>query len=136
MAQTADQLVERLFADQFTARRPVDPLARAFEDALARGGFELIGTVVPTYVVEMRRYWQEQRASGVQTRRETPTSPHLLARRQRLGRIETPGLVLRLPGRPLDEAFTRETAERFRYALNDIYRTGLARHQAAAAARE
>jgi hypothetical protein len=133
MAQTSDRLVEQLFGDQFTATQPTDPLAQAFEQALSRGGFELIGQVIPAYVLEMERYWREQRASDIEISRETPTSPHILSRRQRLGRIETPALIIRLPDRPLDPALIQETAQQFQRALNSIYRTGLERHQRAVA---
>jgi hypothetical protein len=133
MAQTSDRLVEQLFGDQFTATQPSDRLAQAFDQALSRGGFELIGQVIPAYVLEMERYWQEQRASDVEISRETSTSPHILSRRQRLGRIETPSLIIRLPGRFLNDALVQETAQQFKLALNGIYRSGLEQHQQALA---
>lgn len=133
LAQTADRLANQLFGNQGGTPHPPDRLAMAFDQALARGGFELFNQVIPIYVLEMERYWQEQRTSEVQVTTQTPTSPHILARRQRLGRVEAPELVIRLPDRPLNSDLVQAAATQFRQALNGIYRTGLERHQSAAA---
>jgi hypothetical protein len=130
IAQTADQLVVSLFSDQAGRPAEVRGAALAFQQAFMRGGFSLIGEIILVYVAEMDSYWQSERTSEVVVQRETPTSPHILARRERLGRVETSELVIRVPQRPMDGDLQQLVLKRFSNALSSIYMQGLEQHQA------
>lgn len=94
----------------FTPRET--PLGRAFGAWLAVSGFQTVGTVLPSYVDEMIRYWKEEAAKPPA---ERPTSPHIVARRARLGRVRMPRLVVHVaPGRTLDKGLAVEIADRVR----------------------
>jgi hypothetical protein len=134
IADRAGALAEGIFGGQASelsqriSGAGSDPLAQSFETWVADGGFETIGQAIPLYVAEMQRYWQEQ------ARAETPTSPHILRRRRPLGRVQTPRLTIRAPGRALDEELTATVAGRFREAIQDAYQTGAAQYGRAGAA--
>lgn len=136
----ASALANGLFDDQLRelgARTQATP-ARSFEQWLARGGFEIIGAAIPLYVAEMRRYWQAQAQAQAQAEggpyiEITPTSPHILARRARLGRVRMPRLTLRTNGAPLTQDLARDIAERFQRAVREAFETGQARLQQIAA---
>ncbi len=133
LADTADRVAATLFGSQIGPPVEQGPLARAFEQTLARGGFEVIGRVIPAYIAGLTQYWQQEAAATVEVRRETATSPHILARRARLGRVEAPELVIRLPGRSLDDSLVERTAAAFADAIGAMHRSGQERRQAPAA---
>lgn len=96
-----------------------------FERWLAGNGFRIIERAIPIYVEEMHAYWQEQSRSGDEPYLEiTPTSPHILARRARLGRVRVPRLTLRANGRAHDDALVAELARNFHDAVQDAYSDG------------
>jgi hypothetical protein len=129
LARTAHQDAVDSFAgpaaevsEELRTRRE-DPLASAFEQAVARGGLEIVFAAIPTYLGEVRRYWEE--------RRPTPTSPHILARHGRLERVRVPRLTIRAAGRRADAQTAADVAARWRTAVGEAYLAGL---EAAAAA--
>lgn len=130
-------LANELFDDQVRelgARLRNTP-SRSFEQWLVKGGFHVIGAVIPLYVTEMRRYWHEQADAGNEPYVEiTPTSPHILARRARLGRVRVPRMTLRTGGQALSEGLVRELARRFQGAVQEAFATGQTRMQQYAAA--
>jgi hypothetical protein len=105
---------DRLRADA-EARQP-DPLAVAFEQAVASGGFALVGSAIPAYVGEMRRFWVTRRPPGPR-----PTSPHILARHGRLGGVRVPRLSVRASGRRADRQLAALVAARVHDAVDDAY---------------
>ena len=130
-------LANALYEDQVRelGARLRDTPSRSFEQWLVKGGFHVIGAVIPLYVAEMRRYWHEQADAGNEPYVEiTPTSPHILARRARLGRVRVPRMTLRTGGQPLAEGLVRELARRFQGAVQEAFATGQARMQQYAAA--
>lgn len=97
----------------------------AFERWLAGNGFRIIEAAIPMYIGEMRRWWRERAMAGEESYVElTPTSPHILARRARLGRVRVPRLTLRAHDRAHDEPLVRELAQRFRDAIGQAYADG------------
>lgn len=128
LAESAGNLAEGIFGGQAGELRErmmgseSDALAQAFESWVVNGGFTLVGQAIPAYVAEMAQYWQEQ------AREETPTSPHLLRRRRRLGRVQVPRLTIRASGWALDEELADTVASRFLGAIQDAYRTGTAQY--------
>jgi hypothetical protein len=113
------------------AARGPDPLAQAFERWIVHGGFYLVGAAIPQYVRTMFSYWQAQvtpqsaepPAAG-EVIPPHPTSPHILARRARLGRVQMQRLTIRAPVRALDEGLTVDIALSFREAIAQAYATG------------
>ena len=123
----ADTLAAGLFGPELVqARGPADLAAEAFEKWFADGGMILIGTLIDGYVAELARYWRAQLGTGSElTAPVTPTSPHILRRRARLGRVVVPRMRLRAPaGAPLDERLAEVLARRFAEAVAEAYRTG------------
>jgi hypothetical protein len=112
---------------------PIDRFARAFETSMGKGGFLIIGEVLPGYVGAMRSYWLGH-WDQISEASEPMTSPHILARRARLGRVRMRSMTLRVEADSLDDDLARNVARRFRTAIQDAYQTGVARHAALAAA--
>jgi hypothetical protein len=128
MAGHAGEMAERVFGpeaarvrEQMAARRP-DQLAAAFESAITTGGFALIGSAIPAYVGQMRRFWEQHRAPV-----EHPTSPHILARHGRLGAVRVPRIEVRAPGRTPNRELATAVSARFHEAIGDAYMSG--RHE-------
>ena len=120
-------LANQLYDDQIRALggRIQDQPIGAFERWLAGNGFEIIQRAIPLYIAEMRAWWREQARVGEESMVEiTPTSPHILARRVRLGRVRMPRLTLRANGRAHDEALVRELARNFHDAVRAAYSDG------------
>ncbi|MBZ4417436.1 hypothetical protein [Myxococcus sp. RHSTA-1-4] len=122
ISEQSEQLTATVFGAQaeelqarLAARRP-DLLAEAFEGWLAMGGFQLVGQTLPLYVEEMDSWWHAGQEAY-------PTSPHLLARRARVGRVSMQRLTLDARGRPLDEALALELAHQFQGAVATAYTT-------------
>jgi hypothetical protein len=124
------QLAERVFGPEVTrereARRPADPLARAFESWLTTGGFLVIGAVIDGYVAGLAAHWREQVAEGAElTAPVTATSPHILRRRATVGKVVLPRLTLRgARGRVLDEELADDVAAYFVMAVQGAYAAG------------
>jgi hypothetical protein len=124
LAAHAADMAEQVFGPEADAvqkqiaERRVDPLAAAFEDAVAGQGFQLVGAAIPAYVGEVGRYWAGR------PRAEHPTSPHLLARRGRLGAVHLPRMTVRAAGRSPDGALASAVAVRFRSAVGEAYLAG------------
>lgn len=120
-------LANQLYDDQIRTlgeRIQAQPIG-AFERWLAGDGFRIIQAAIPLYIAEMRAWWREQARAGEESMVEiTPTSPHILARRVRLGRVRVPRLTLRANGRAHDEALVRELAQRFHDAVRTAYSDG------------
>lgn len=120
----AGSLANSLYDDQIRAlgeRVRAQPVG-AFERWLAADGFRIIQQAIPLYVAQMRAWWREQAATGRESMVEiTPTSPHILARHARLGRVRVPRITLRAPGRAHDERLLRELAQCFREAVGEAY---------------
>lgn len=114
--------------------RPADPMALGFARAVARGGFDVVGAVLPAYVARMRAWWGERAparaaemaAAAGPSRKSFPTSVHKLDRRFQLGRVRVPRLVVRARGRGPDPALAAAVAERFRKQVEKAYAAGLA----------
>jgi hypothetical protein len=97
--------------------------ADPFEAAVATGGIQAAAAAIPAYVAEVRRYWEH---------RQPTTSPHILARHRRIGRVRVPRMVIHVGARTPDAALADEVALRFRAAIGEVYDAGLARVGAAA----
>jgi hypothetical protein len=131
LAARADRLAEISFGPQLDAMsrrvtaRPAQPMEEALVGWLGRGGFHIIGAVIPAYVAEMRRFWQQQVASGTEPMLTiTPTSPHILARRARLGRVRMRRLQITARGQAADETLVEAVARQFKQAVEQAYVTG------------
>lgn len=126
-ARESAELANGLYDGQLRAlgdRVRVTPIG-AWERWLAGNGFQLIGAAIPMYVAQMRQWWRDRAMAGEENYVEfTPTSPHILARRARLGRVRVPRLTLRAQGRAHDEPLVRELAQRFREAVGEAYAEG------------
>ncbi len=138
LAAGAAQLAETALGDQTTALREriAGRAASQFESWVATGGFALVGEFLPGYIAAMRRRWHEQ---AERRRAELPTSPHIVDRRARLGRVRMQEMRLRV-GAPaggaaaaLDDALIGTLSLRFKTAVEDAFRTGRAQHEAAMA---
>jgi len=134
MANFASNLAHDLYGKQAEELRKRialrrDPFIEKFEGLIARGGFYLIGSVIPAYINELRQFWQQQssRKETIRTSatKALPTSPHILAHRERLARVKLPRLTIRLPGRRLDDELKELTAVKFKLAIEQAYQTGL-----------
>lgn len=123
----ADLVFGNQVADlQGLSARRADPLAKAFEIWLAGAGFQLLTTAIPAYIGEMRRYWHaESEAEPPPAPEATPTSPHILARRERLGRVRVPQLTVRVVAEPSSEGLATIVALRVKDMVEQGYRTGL-----------
>ncbi len=125
LAAGSADLAERVFgpeAESARARveRPrTDELALAFEQAVTSGGFALVGSAIPAYVGELRRFWAAKRPPV-----ERPTSPHLLARHGRLGGVRVPRMTVRASGRSPDRRLATLVAGRFHDAVGEAYVSG------------
>lgn len=126
-ARESAGLANGLYNDQIRAlgdRIHTAPIG-AFERWLAGNGFRIIEAAIPLYIGEMRRWWRERAMAGEESYVElTPTSPHILARRARLGRVRVPRLTLRAHNRPHDESLVRDLAQHFRDAIGQAYAEG------------
>lgn len=125
----AEQTSTALFGPQLEDLRqhiaPPDPVAQAFETWVTRGGFHLIGAVIPRYIGEMRRFWEEEaQKQGTAEKRERPTSPHILAKREKLSTVRVPRMLVRAQGRDLDNLLVAEIATYFQGAVINAYNTG------------
>ncbi len=126
----SEQLAAAVFGPQRSEAQPevttptAELVAHDFERLLAQGGFYIIGAAIPLYVAEMQRYWQEQKAHA-NTADEMPTSQHITVRRQRLGLIRVPRVVIRVHERDLDNLQASEIATRFQKAVVGTYQSGL-----------
>jgi hypothetical protein len=123
----AGTLANSLYDDQIRALggRIAATTVGPFERWLAGNGFRIIERAIPLYIGEMRAFWNEREAAGDGPYVEiTPTSPHKIARRARLGRVRVPRLTLNARGRAHDETLVRELVERFRDAVRDAYTSG------------
>ncbi len=133
----ADGAVSRLMGPELERLRALDRptglenLAETLHHSLSTGGFWAIGASIARYIASLRAFWQEERSTGPT---ETLTSPHILARRARLSRVEVEELQIRAPGRRLDEALRGELVSRVRRAVSDAFREGEIRFQAAGGA--
>ncbi len=101
------------------AATPADPLATAFDQAVGATGIAAAAAAVPAYVTQMRRIW-----AASSTRREYPTSAHLLARRGRLSVVRVPRLTVQAPDWEPEHPLAAQTADRFRGVVLDAYRQG------------
>jgi hypothetical protein len=102
------------------AERPrTDELAIAFDQAVTSGGFALVGSAIPAYVGELRRFWAAKRPPV-----ERPTSPHVLARHGRLGGVRVPRMTVRASGRSPDRRLATLVAGRFHDAVGEAYVSG------------
>ena len=123
----AGTLANSLYDDQIRAlgSRIAATRVGPFERWLAGNGFRIIERAIPLYIGEMRAYWNEREAAGDGPYVEiTPTSPHKIARRARLGRVRVPRLTLNARGRAHDETLVRELARGFHDAVRDAYASG------------
>lgn len=139
LAANADTLADSVFGsqarelrDRISRRR--DPLAEAFERAVASGGFHIVGAVIPEYVAQMRRYWDRELDTAETRTAALPTSPHILARRARVGTVRVPRMNLRSEGRALDDDLIARIAAQFRGAVQEAFSTGEGNATAAASA--
>ncbi|MHC4295644.1 MAG: hypothetical protein ACYSTL_08680 [Planctomycetota bacterium] len=143
MSEHSRDIAEGLFGAQtrtLRARieRRRDPFAQGFEAIIAGFGLDTVFSALPTYLASVRRYWARRREStesGDATDRRrpsTPTSPHILARRAKLGRVHMTQLRIEASVGRLDEAFTELVATRISEAVAAAYQAGHAAHEAAA----
>jgi hypothetical protein len=121
-------LMEPEYAQLGAAPAPtgLEGLAGVLEQALAAGGFYIVGAAIPAYVAAMDDFWSRARpATAPRTPpAERPTSPRILQRRARLALVRVPRLTIRAPGRVLDGQLIGEVVARFRQAVAEAYRTG------------
>lgn len=103
--------------------RDEDHVALALGDQLVTGAGAVAALTIPAYVGEVR--------DRLRRDEHRPTSPHILARRERVSRVRLPRLVVRAAGAP-DGALADRVGERFRGAMRDAYRTGVAQLEVAA----
>lgn len=128
----ATGLAEGVFGEEINdlrqrmAAQPVAMIGQEFDRwVVVRAGFNAIGSIISLYIAEMHRYWQDQVEHAKKTvSGEKPTSPHILARRQRLGLVRAPRVVIYARGRILDDALASEIVTRFQGVIVDAYRTG------------
>lgn len=142
MAGRSDEMVQRLFGREalnarLAAQVGRSPLAEAFDRTIATQGFTVIEKVLPGYIAAMQRYWAERAVQSLQEAPDpdaappagpTETSPHILARRQRLGRVQTPAVTLRVPARALDDSLLDDLARHLQEAVAAAYRMGLVKY--------
>lgn len=130
IASRAESVADLVFGGQIREfRRSLaerrDPFEEAFISWIAGGGVHIIGQAIPMYVGEMLRYWQTQVEEGTElTVTITPTSPHIIARRVRLGRVRMQDLVIRAQERDLDDDLVAMVAGRFKTAVENAYVSG------------
>lgn len=129
IAGRADLLADLAFGPQLAelrgAPRHESDLAGAFERWVLRGGFVVIGEVLPLYVREMTDWWARQVDQGSELLAEvTPTSAHILAAHARVGRVRMEHLLIRAHRRPTDEGLVEEVAGRIREAVEAAYVAG------------
>lgn len=133
VATGAARQADLVFGEQVTKLRALsasrhDTLATAFEDWLAGAGFQLLTSAIPAYIGAMRRYWHAEVAATPPPAPEaTPTSPHILARRERLGRVRVPRLTVRVAAPHSAEGLAASVAQRVKASVEQSYRTGLGR---------
>ncbi|MBV9788200.1 MAG: hypothetical protein JOZ51_08510 [Chloroflexi bacterium] len=128
----ANQLADTALGDQVAAlsergaQASANPVAATFERWLIDSGFELMGAAIPLYINEMRHYWHAIVAEETSAAAGTPppTSPHILARRVRIGAVRVPSMTIRATGRDLDDTLAATIAARFRTAVAESYRSG------------
>jgi hypothetical protein len=126
----ADSTAAMFFGDQEKELRAAlkhDALAAAFDSAVASGGFHLVGAAIPLYIESMREFWEQQPPSPPH-----PTSPHILAKRQRLGRVKVPAVRIVTAGRALDDPLISRVAAEFRRAVQGAWQSGLRATEAGA----
>lgn len=136
LARQADALANDALGPQraeLLARAPrPDPLAALIEDWLQIGGqhgtFAVIGAAIPVFFQELQRHWHEQEARGEETTTVLlPTSPHILARHARLGRVVVPNAHVVAANAPLDDTLLDTLAGRLRAEVQGAYARGEAR---------
>lgn len=126
MAADADKLTAQLMGGELAA--PPDlPDAKAFgaiagavdQLVLGAGGFELVGRLIPRFLEEAGRTWQDLGAVP------HPTSPHVLAKHGRLAAVHVPEVSVRAG---LDDP--ERVAAELRTALSGAYSEGRRRFEA------
>ena len=105
-----------------------DALATAFEQVLIHGGFDIVGDCISLYVRAMRDHW-EQKVNAPKAPPK-PTSPHILQKHKRLGRVHMPAITVKARGFPLGDSLIIQIAGRFQTAVEEAYSKGLARLEA------
>jgi len=108
-----------------------DELAAGFEKALIGGGFDIVGDCISFYLKAVREHWDQNLKSPA--RAAKPTSPHILQKRKSLGRVRLPALTVTARGYKLDSDLITEIASRFKTAVQEAYRKGMVRPEAAPA---
>jgi hypothetical protein len=119
----ADSTVNAMFGQQVKdlhKKQEQNALALAFELAMASGGFHIVGAAIPLYVESMREFWEQQPPPE-----PLPTSPHILAKRSRLGCVKLPAIKIRTTGRELDDPLISRIANEFRQAVQGAWTSGL-----------
>jgi len=106
-----------------------DELAAGFEKALIGGGFDIVGDCISFYLKAVREHWDQNLKSPA--RAAKPTSPHILQKRKSLGRVRLPALTVTARGYKLDSDLITEIASRFKTAVQEAYRKGMVRPEAA-----
>ncbi|MBB6253150.1 hypothetical protein [Nitrospirillum iridis] len=134
LAETAVRQAQSVFgvdADALRAKiatQPADPVADAFGQWLAYGGFALLGEAIPAYFREMRDFWAEKTARGDEaTVRLNMTSPRILAERATLARSHVKQVVIKAAGREVDVPLAQAVAAQFRAAVQQAYSDGQTR---------
>jgi len=133
VANRAAALAENAFgADAARAGllRRKDPIAEAYESWLSASGFNLLGKVLPAYVAEMIAFWKKEAGKPPADR---PTSPAILARRERIDRVRLPRMAIRInEERELDKTLAAEIADRVRQGVARAFEIAAAQPEAAA----
>ena len=106
-----------------------DALAAAFDLAVASGGFHIVGAAIPLYVESMREFWEQKPPESAEP---LPTSPHILAKRERLGCVKVPAIRILTSGRTLDDPLISRVAAEFRRAVQGAWMKGLEAAEAGA----
>jgi hypothetical protein len=120
----ADSTTAMLFGDQekeLRGKLHSDALAAAFDLAVASGGFHIVGAAIPFYIESMREFWEQEPAAD----KPLPTSPHILAKRQKLGCVRLPAIRIGASGRELDDPLISRVAAEFRRAVQGAWTSGL-----------
>jgi hypothetical protein len=90
-----------------------------------------VATALPVYVGEMDRYLKARDESdGDLTVALTATSPHILAKRARLGRVKMKELTIVASGRALDQDLAELCGARFHLDVGEAYAAGQAKLEA------
>ena len=104
------------------AATPADPLALAFDAAVAGGGITAAAGAVPAYVGRLRDRWTVRTQATAH-----PTSAHILARHGYFAGVRVPRLTVRAENHLADADLATATATRFRSVVGRAYLDGRAR---------